>query len=78
MRFISKIVQKIIFCGPLVGWVLLLAACNQADGFSPQVSLSQPANGSTTSSPTLTVSGSASDDAGVTKLTYQLGSGPEQ
>jgi type 1 glutamine amidotransferase len=44
----------------------------------PTVSIASPSNGSSVTSSTLTVTGSASDDKGVSRLTYQLNGGAEQ
>ena len=47
-------------------------------GAAPTVSLSQPANGATVSTTTVRIQGTAGDDKGVTKLTFQLNDEPEE
>jgi hypothetical protein len=51
---------------------------NYGSNTPPSVSITQPTNGTSTTSTSLTVTGSARDDDRVTRLTYQLNGGAEQ
>ncbi|WP_084784910.1 ThuA domain-containing protein [Calidithermus timidus] len=77
MGFIPKSAQKIAFC-TLAGLLLLLAACSQEGGASPQVRIEQPVNGSVVSSSQIQVRGEALDPRGISRLTYQLNDGLER
>ncbi len=62
--------------GLLLG--LILAACFPGDTLKPTVTIQSPSDNQTVSQATLTVQGTAQDNVGVTRLTYQLNGGPEQ
>ncbi|PZA05826.1 ThuA domain-containing protein, partial [Meiothermus sp. Pnk-1] len=51
---------------------------SSADTSKPSLSISSPANGSSTNRPNLNVQGQASDNVRVSRLTYQLNGGAEQ
>ncbi len=57
---------------------VVLAACGQApsDTTKPTVVLTQPVDRQTLNTPSVTVQGTAQDNVGVTRITYQLNGGP--
>ncbi|WP_169562201.1 carboxypeptidase regulatory-like domain-containing protein [Thermus islandicus] len=59
---------------------VILAACGQApsDTAKPTVALTQPVDRQTLNTQSVTVQGTAQDNVGVTRVTYQLNGGPEQ
>lgn len=62
------------------GFGVILAACGQApsDTAKPTVALTQPVDRQTLNTQSVTVQGTAQDNVGVTRVTYQLNGGPEQ
>ena len=62
--------------GLLLGFIL--AACSPGDTVRPTVTLQSPTDGQTVNQANLTVQGTAQDNVGITRLTYQLNGGPEQ
>jgi hypothetical protein len=62
--------------------LVVLTACPQAetpdaDTTQPTVTITSPAAGAVVATPSVTVEGGASDDVGVTRVTYQLDGGAE-
>ncbi|RTH21372.1 hypothetical protein CSW41_00595 [Thermus scotoductus] len=62
--------------GLLLGFIL--AACSPGDTVRPTVTLQSPTDGQTVNQANLTVQGTAQDNVGITRLTYQLNGGAEQ
>ncbi|RTH22425.1 carboxypeptidase regulatory-like domain-containing protein [Thermus scotoductus] len=62
--------------GLLLGFIL--AACSPGDTVRPTVTLQSPTDGQTVNEANLTVQGTAQDNVGITRLTYQLNGGAEQ
>ncbi|RTI02726.1 carboxypeptidase regulatory-like domain-containing protein, partial [Thermus scotoductus] len=62
--------------GLLLGFIL--AACSPGDTVRPTVTIQSPTDGQTVNQANLIVQGTAQDNVGITRLTYQLNGGPEQ